>query len=525
VAGSEFRKVGVASLIMMSSVFLSRVIGLVREQVIAFVRGAGGEVDAYQLAFVLPEILNHIAASGFLSITFIPIFSHYLAEGREEEGWRVFSIILTVFGFGLALLLLLCEWQTPVLINLLAAGISDPDKLAAVTRMTRIVLPAQFFFFTGGLFMAVQFAKERFFVPALTPLVYNAGIIAGGLLLGPYMGMEGFCWGALAGAGAGAFLLQIAGALREKMRYTPLFRFRHPEVRRFVLLSLPLMVGLTMFFSTEVLFKVFGAYLSAGSIASLNYALRVMLILVGLFGQAAGMASYPYLVQLAVAGRLDEMNRLLNTTLRYIALIIPFSVMLMATRHEVIRILFERGQFGQADTERTAGVMLFLLAGAGAFSAQTVVVRGFYALQDTLTPALCGSLAVLFCLPVYWLGMQVMGGGGIALAVSFSALLQVAALYLLWSRRSHNSGAREVMRYYLMTALLCLPLGGFLELLRRLLLTGIDNTTFVGSLAICLVVGIVFLAVFLFIGVRFDIREINDLFGRVRARLRRRSAE
>ena len=197
---SIYQKVGIASLIMMASVFLSRFLGLFRLMAIAYIGGRSGDVDAYQVAFVIPEILNHIVASGFLSITFIPIFSQYLAQNQEAQGWQVFSIILTCFGSLLLIFLVIAHVFAPELVALLTRGRPDPVFRANVVRMTRIILPAQFFFFTGGLFMAVQFAKEKFLIPALAPLIYNLGIIAGGFLLGPRLGMEGFSWGVLAGA-------------------------------------------------------------------------------------------------------------------------------------------------------------------------------------------------------------------------------------------------------------------------------------------------------------------------------------
>jgi putative peptidoglycan lipid II flippase len=171
--GSLYKKVGIASLIMMSSVLLSRVIGLLREVVIAYAGGARAEVDAYQMAFVLPEILNHVVATGFLSITFIPIFSRYLVKEREEEGWKVFSLILTSFGTLLLILILMASLWADHLVGLVAPGLHDPTTRSLAVKMTRIVLPAQFFFFAGGLFMAVQFAKEHFFLPALAPLLLD----------------------------------------------------------------------------------------------------------------------------------------------------------------------------------------------------------------------------------------------------------------------------------------------------------------------------------------------------------------
>ena len=220
---SIYRKVGIASLIMMASVFLSRVIGLLRDMVIAYIGGAGATVDAYQVAFVIPEILNHVVASGFMSVTFIPIFSRYLAQGREDDGWRVFSVIINCFGCFLVVMILISMAFAPQLIDLIAPGLENEETTTAAVRMTRIILPAQFFFFVGGMLMAVQFSKERFFIPALAPLLYNTGIIAGGLLLGPWLGMEGFAWGVLIGAFAGNLFAQFFGARKAGLTYRPLF--------------------------------------------------------------------------------------------------------------------------------------------------------------------------------------------------------------------------------------------------------------------------------------------------------------
>ncbi|MBI5897172.1 MAG: murein biosynthesis integral membrane protein MurJ, partial [Desulfobacterales bacterium] len=172
-----YRKVGVAAAIMMVSIFLSRVLGVLRESVLAALCGAGTAVDAYKAAFVLPEILNHITASGFFAITFIPIFSKYLAQKDEPGAWRIFSIILSIFGLTLGLLIAAAMLLAPELMTLLTPGRPDPLFQAMAVRMTRILLPAQLFFFVGGILMATQYARAQFFKPALAPLIYNLGIV------------------------------------------------------------------------------------------------------------------------------------------------------------------------------------------------------------------------------------------------------------------------------------------------------------------------------------------------------------
>jgi putative peptidoglycan lipid II flippase len=509
---SLYQKVGIASLILMASQFLSRLIGLFREMAIAFAGGARGDVDAYQIAFVIPEILNHIVASGFLSVTFIPIFSGYLAENREDEGWKVFSIILNSFGCLLIVFIAIAMFCAPALMTWIAPGIKDPTILAKAVRMTRIILPAQFFFFTGGMLTAVQFARETFSFPALAPLIYNIGIISGGLLLGSVLKMEGFSWGVLAGSFIGNFAVQYYGAKKIGMKYSPIFNFTHPELLAYIRLTLPLMVGLTMSFSTEFFLKFFGSYLPEGSIACLNYGLRIMFILVGLLGQAIGTASFPYLSRLAAENKIQEMNHLLNRTLKYLSLIIPFSMLLIVLRHETVSTLFQRGRFDAAATAQTAGILTFLMIGAFAFAAQTVVVRGYYAVKNTLFPAIYSSIGVAVSIPIYIAGMKLMGTGGVALAISFSAVIQVIFLYILWNRRSRNTESGSVYRRYTQMLLLSLPIGLILEGIHRGIVIWFPFRGLIGNLMICTGISLIFLCLILTFGHFFKIEEITTTF-------------
>ena len=497
---------------MMASVFLSNLIGLVREMVIAYVRGAGQEVDAYQLSFLIPEILNHMLASGFLSITFIPIFSRYLSEENESQGWQAFSIILTNFGILLLFFICIAEVFAADIISALAPGYDDPLLKATVTQMTRIILPAQIFFFASGLFMAVQYAKEKFAIPALSPIIYNLGIILGGSLLGSRFGMLGFSWGVLTGAVCN-FIIQYIGAKRVGMKFQISFELRHPDLKKYTVLTLPLMFGLTMTFSREFFFRIFGSYLPPGGIAGINYALKIMLIPVALFGQAIGTAVYPFLARLVAEKNLEEMNRLLNSTLRYLALVIPVSVLLMVLKNEVVLIIYQRGQFDAAATALTADILIFLLAGAFALAAYTIVPRAYFAVQDTLFPTLYGSLAVLLSIPIYFYGLRLYGAKGIAIAISLSEILQVIVLYVLWNKRTHNSASRAVYFFYAKMIILSAILGPLLVGFKTILLKGIDTATFSGSALVSLLTAAAFMVIMAVVAYGLKVNEITDVTG------------
>jgi putative peptidoglycan lipid II flippase len=286
-------------------------------------------------------------------------------------------------------------------------------------------------------------------------------------------------------------------------------------LKKYVFQTLPLMIGLTMTFSTEFFFRLFGSYLPQGSIAVLNYGLRIMLILVGLFGQAVGTASYPFLARLVAENKLNEMNRLLNHTLRFLAMVIPFSVMLMVLRSEVVRIIFQRGKFDAAATVLTAEVLMYLLIGAFAFAAYTVVVRGYFASQNTLFPALYGTIVVIVSIPLYLLGMNLLGIQGVALAVSVSGIFQVTVLYALWNKRSNNTEGRRVYAFYGKVMGFSAGLGIFLALFKSKALFWIDSSTLYGSLTVSLLTGAVFLVISLAAGYGLKIREVTELVNRV----------
>jgi len=331
--------------------------------------------------------------------------------------------------------------------------------------------------------------------------------------------MEGFSWGVLAGAFVGNFALQWWGARRVGLKFSAVFDFKHPDLRRYIKLTLPLMLGLTMFFSMEILIKFFGSYLPAGSIADLEYSQRTMLFLVAFFGQAIGVASYPFMARLVVENKLQQLNELLNNTLRYLGLVIPFSVLLMVLRHEVILILFQRGQFDAAAPGHTAIVLIFMLVGAFAFAANTIVPRAYYAMQDTLFPAIYGTFAVLLSIPLYLLGLNMMGARGVALAASLSAILQVLVLYVLWNRKNNNEG-RAVYLFYLKMMGFSVPLGFVLTWLKSTALGAIDASTFLGSLTVCMIIGAVFVVIMLATGYYFKIHEVTDLVTRLTAKLK-----
>lgn len=435
---------GRAAAVMMVSVFLSRLLGYARDAIIAWQHGATPDTDAYFAAFTLPDFLNYLLAGGSLSITFIPIFARALVDGREEEGHRAFSSVATAMGLAMLFFVALGELLAERLVPFLAPGF-PPDQLATAARLTRIVLPAQLFFYLGGLLMAVQYAHKRFLLPAMAPLAYNGGIIAGGLLLGRAYGMDGFAWGVLAGSFLGNFVLQAFGARRCGLKYAFRLDLSDGSLREFVKLSVPIMIGFSLVVVDEWMLRLFGSFLVAGAITWINNARRLMQVPVGIFGQASGVASYPFLASLAAKGEKERVWEALSSTLRWVFLVsTAVGGATWAFSREVTLIVYQRGAFTTADTIRTASALSAFAIAIPLWCGQSIVARGFFAMKDTWTPTIVGTASLVVALPAYYYLRQPLGVYGLALASTLGILLYFVALYgILMKRTVGEKGVAE----------------------------------------------------------------------------------
>jgi len=429
----------------MASVLLSRILGFVREWTVAHEFGSNAVTDAYYAAFTLPDFLNYLVAGAFLSLTFIPVLSRCIAENREEDGWRVFSTVTTFMGIALAGLVIVGEIFAPQLATAIAPGFRASEK-EHVVFLTRLMLPAQLFFYEGGILSAVQYAKGQFVVPSLAPLIYNAAIILGGVLLAARMGITGFAVGVLVGSLSGNFLLQVYGARRAGARYLPNLHIRHPDFRFFVKLTIPIMLAFSIVFTDDWIIRFFGSYLVPASITWLSYAKNLMRVPLGVVGQAVGVAAFPFLAQLYSEKRFEELNRTLNATLKGIMLILlPISALTIAESRPLVYMVFSHTRLRPPDLDATAATLGFFSLSMFAWGAQNILARGFYAARDTLTPAVSGTIMTALNLPMYWFLCRHLQYLGLALASSLGVIAYTAVLFVLLNRRIHNAESTALL--------------------------------------------------------------------------------
>ncbi len=433
------QRMGVAAAIMAASVLLSRLMGLIRDKVISYCYGATLESDIYFAAFVIPDFINYLLAGAYFSITLIPLLSAAF-EKDEAEGWALLSAMSTWTTLLVSLLTALAMLYADEFARLAAPGFT-PEAQERLGLFLRIIMPAQIFFLTGACMTAVLYLRKQFVVPALTPLVYNGGIILGGLLM-PAQGMEGFCWGVLGGSFLGNLLLPAWSVWRGSANRSLLRpRLWHPGLRRFALLALPLMLGQSIVVLDEQLLRVFGSLAPAGAVSWLNYARRIMLVPVGIVAQAAGVASYPFLAELYARGKTDEFAATLRQALcTTLAVIVPLSLWMLSAAEPIVCLIFEQGSFTPDATRATTLCLQIMLLGVFLWAIQQIVGRAFYACQDTLRPALYGTGATMAALPLFYALADWFGAPGIAAASALGVALYTVFLSLAWKRRAGPAG-------------------------------------------------------------------------------------
>lgn len=445
-APSRARTIGIASAIWASSIFLSRIIGLVREQIVGRTLGASRQADLYFASFTLPDFLNYLLAAGALSIVFIPIFLAHVQRGEEEGGWKAFSVIANFMLLAGTLgIVLLMVFARP-LAGVVAPGFNDPAEVDTLVRLMRIILPAQFFHVIGGLLSATLQAQDRHVLPAMAPLVYSVGIIAGGLIGAAFgWGADGFAWGVLAGSIIGPFGLPLYGCLKGHMRWYPMLSFRNPDLRRYLILSLPIMIGFSIVLVDQWIIKNQASYLAAGELSYLQYARTLMNVPIGVFGMAVGVAAYPSLSRMVAAGSIPEAYGVLVHAVR-LMLVATFAAEVCMTLAGVEAVYLVWGafasRFSAADAVATGTVLAYMSLGLCGWAAQTLISRGFYALGSTWVPTIVGTAVTVLLIPLYVVLRQ--QGGAIGLAIASSVAIIVYVLVLGWlQRRRFEREARE----------------------------------------------------------------------------------
>ncbi len=519
------RATGVVAL----AVLCSRILGLVREQIFAGLFGAGKNLDAFLMAFRLPNLLRDLFAEGALSTAFITTFSGKIATEGDEAAWRLASKVATLTAVFMSVVTLLGIVFAPQLVHLLTWWSWDADKTALTILLTRIMWPFMLLVSLAALVMGMLNAKHVFGPPAMASSYFNLGSIIGGVAFGwwldPHFGARsliGLAVGTLIG-GLWQLLAQFPSLRRVGYRYSPDFQWRDRGVTAVLRLMGPAVIAASAVQVNVLINSGFAASLGDGPVSWLNIAFRLMQLPLGIFGVAIGTVTLPLASKSAAVGNTEEFRAILASGMRLAFLLtIPSAIGLAMLASPIISVIYQHGRFTAEMTRQTAGALQFYALGLVSYSALKVLTPAFYAVGKRNTPMLISFIAIGTNLFLNWLFTFRLGWGhrGLAFSTSVVATINFLLLYALMWQHTRGLETRRLlsglMRLVLAGALLALVcwaaqhwwLGSWAQqrLVQKLL--ALLSTIVLGG-------GVFFGAAFL-----LRVQEVRELFDVIKQRMR-----
>ena len=431
----------------------SRLLGLARDQVLAAFFGAGNDMDAFVVAFRIPNLLRDLVGEGAMSAAFVPTFTRELALNGKPHAWRLGNNVLNALLVTTGAIVLCGVIFARPLVGLYAGDFARvPGKLDLTVQLARIVLPFLTLAAIAAAAMGMLNSLHHFFVPALSPAMFNIATIAGVFLLVPLMPRLGLpsimavAIAAVAG-GFGQAAIQWPSLRREGFQYRPLLDPRDPALRRVLLLMGPGTIGLAATQVNLFVSTVLATSQGTGAASWLTYAFRLMYLPIGLFGVSIGTAVLPAVSRHAAVSDAAGIRRTVSRGLALMLMLnVPATIGLIVLATPIVELLFERGQFLPADTAATAAAVRLYAIGLVGYSAVRIASPTFYAIGDSRTPAIVSALVILVNVLVSIALVRAMGFAGLALATSIAAVANAAILvWLLRGRLDGLDGRRLLM--------------------------------------------------------------------------------
>ena len=515
----EERSLARAAGLVMAGFVLSNLSGLAKWVLVSQAFGTSAELDAFNAANRLPEILFNLMAGGALASAFVPTFTEFLTRRDQEGAWRLASSIANLVFLALsaaaAFAWLAAPWLVP---NVLAPGFSAADTALTISLL-RILLLSAVVFGVSGLLMGILNAHQHFLLPALAPTMLWIGWIIGVLAFVPRWGVHGLAWGVVLGSGL-HLAVQLPGLRGRGARYRLALGLADPTVRRVGLLMAPRLIGVAVVQFNFLVNTILASGMPEGSLAAISYAFFIMMMPQVVIAQAIAIAALPTFSAQAARGALGQMRSSLAATLRaMLFLSLPASLGLILLRDPIVTMLFQRGAFGLESTALVSWALLWYAAGLVGHGLVEITSRAFYALKDTRTPVVLGSLAMSLnvglslALARLFIEWGLPPHGALALANSTATAVEAIGLLILMRRRLDGLSFDRIRRGVLSTLV---GAGG----MSAALLVWLDNApttlAWVLGLAGVLIGGAVYWLITLALGAP-EARQLPDLLRRRQA--------
>jgi len=448
--------------------FISRILGYLRDMVIASKFGAGAFADAFYVAFRIPNLFRNLLGEGALSASFVPVFNEYLVKD-EKEAWQVAGIIFSLLILILSSITFLGIIFSPLIVRIFAPGfIYFPDKFMLTVSLTKIMFPFLFMISLAALSTGVLNSRNSFFIPAVAPVMLSLGEIFAVFMIVPLMkgSIEGLAWGVLLG-GAGQFLIQVPSVVSFWDKSVGFFKitFSHPGVKRILNLMLPATLGFGVFQINAFVDTVCASYLVVGSPSALYYANRLVQLPLAIFATSVATASLPAMSKCAAKQDIKGVLGTLSSGIKMILfLMMPASVGLMILGKPIIMLLFQRGSFDAVAANLTFLALFYYSIGLVFYGGVKVFASAFYSMKDTKTPLQVAIVAMLINADLNFILMRYLGVGGLALATAISSCLNMLMLSIFLKRKSGklDSKAISIFIFKMIAISLVIGVGCFL---------------------------------------------------------------
>jgi len=495
----------------------SRILGFIRDIVIARLFGVYVYAQAFVIAFKIPNLFRDFVGEGAANAAFVPVFSEYAVKHTKEEFWELANVVLNLLLVLLMSITLLGVFFSPVIVRLIAPGfVASPEKLATTIRLTRIIFPFLLLVCLSAYSMGILNSLKHFAVPAFAPCLLNLSIIVFVLLFGE--GIRGVATGVLIG-GIMQLAIQIPVLYKKGFRLQIFKRFRHPKIRTIRRLMLPRLLSSCVYQLNNFVDSIFGSLawvVGDGGVVVLYFAYRLVRFPLGIFSNALVQAILPTFSTQALEDNLDKLRHTLSWGLRAtFFMIFPSSIGLMVLAHPIISTLFGGGRFDVHSTEITANALFFYSIGLFAYSATKILQSCFFALKDTITPMKVTSLALIVNVILNAILMFPLKIGGLALATSITGINTFFILFVLLKKRLGDFGVREIVASFvrILAASLCMGLVCYFA--SRNFSPSAPILSRVLSLGLAIISGILSYIFFCFL---FRVREMQQFWRWVRRR-------
>ncbi len=441
---------------------LSRILGFIRDVILAKIFGATGMTDAFFVAYRIPNLLRELFAEGAVSAGFVPVFTEYLTKESREEAKKLAGV---VFAFLLSVLIVICLLGilfAPFIASVLARGfMDDSEKFQLTITLIRTMFPFLVFISLAALAMGILNSFRSFFIPAFAPAFFNLAIIASALFLAPKLHVPILAIGVgITIGGALQYGVQIIALAKKRFNLKPIFSFSHPGFKRILILVLPVVAAIGATQINVLVSNIFATYLPEGSATYLYYGIRLVLFPIGIFGVAMAMAVLPSMSEQAAKGDLNALRDTFSFSLRLVFFMsIPAMAGLIALSGPIINLLYQRGEFTYEATTGTVQALLFYSSGLWAFVGSKVVRTPFYSMQDTKTPLKAAIISVAVNIVFSFILIGPLKHAGLAFALSIASGVNFIILFFLLRAKLGRVDGKKIVRSFIKVSFASLIMG------------------------------------------------------------------